>query len=148
MTESPSHYAVTATAKPATSPTTPLDEALQAWREADYHKRMAQLALDHALDNVLALIQDRVEEGVTRCDTAYFKASLTSKLNRTIDRPAALALKAEQPDLYALVFAEEPSLNLKALRALELADAARYARVAQTLIVKPGKPSLKVEEIV
>ena len=126
---------------------TPLDEALQAYREADYHKRQAQLALDHALENVLALMPDRPEEGVVRCDTRYFKGSLTSKLNRTLDKPAVQALRTEDPALYALVFEDEPSLNLKALRALELTAADRYARVAQTLIVKPGKPSLKVEVI-
>lgn len=126
---------------------TPLDEALQAYREADYHKRQAQLALDHALEKVLALIPDRPEEGAVRCDTRYFKASITSKLNRTLDQSAVAALKAEQPDLYALVFHEEPSLDLKPLRALALANDPRYARVAQTLIVKPGKPTLKVEVI-
>lgn len=127
------------------SAVTALDNALQAYREADYRQKQAAAERDAALETVLSLVPDRAEEGVTRCDTDYFKASLTGKLNRTLNPDATRALKAEDPALYALVFEESPSLNLKALRALELADAASYQRVARTLVVKPGKPSLKVE---
>lgn len=127
------------------APISALDLALQAYREAEHRKREAQADLDQALDQILQLVPDRAEEGVTRCDTEYFKASLTGKLNRTLDLDAVRALQAEDPALYALAFDDAPSLNLKGLRALQLADADRYARVARTLIIKPGKPSLKVE---
>lgn len=127
------------------APISALDLALQAYREAEHRKRAAQADLDQALDRILILVPDRAEEGVTRCDTGYFKASLTGKLNRTLDLDAVRALQAEDPALYALAFDDVPSLNLKGLRALQLADADRYVRVARTLIVKPGKPSLKVE---
>jgi hypothetical protein len=133
------------TDQPTIPTITALDEALQAYREADYRLREAQTDRDTALNTVLSLVPDRAEEGTTRCDTAYFKASITSKLNRTPDKSAVAALKADHPELYALVFNEAPSLDLKTLRALELADDPRYALVAQTLIVKPGKPVLKVE---
>lgn len=137
--------AATNTILPNTAPISALDLALQAYREAEHRKRAAQADLDQALDRILNLVPDRAEEGVTRCDTDYFKASLTGKLNRTLDPDAVRALQAEDPALYALAFDDVPSLNLKGLRALQLADADRYARVARTLIVKPGKPSLKVE---
>lgn len=137
--------AIAPTAAPTVASISALDLALQAYREAEHCKAEAQADLDAALDQILTLVPDRAEEGVTRCDTDYFKASLTGKLNRTLDKPAVQALKTEDPALYALAFDDAPSLNLKGLRALQLADADRYARVARTLIIKPGKPSLKVE---
>ena len=124
---------------------TPLDEALQAYREADYRVRQAQAERDAALESVLNQVPDRAEEGTTRCDTLFFKASITNKLNRTLDKPAIAKFKNTDRDIYALLFTEEPSLNLKALRALELANPSAYAQAERLFVIKPGKPSLKVE---
>ena len=124
---------------------TPLDEALQAYREADYRVRQAQAERDAALESVLNQVPDRAEEGTTRCDTQFFKASITNKLNRSLDKPAVAEFKNSDPDIYALLFDEEPSLNLRALRALEMANPTAYAQAERLFVLKPGKPSLKVE---
>lgn len=124
---------------------TPLDEALQAYREADYRLRQAQAERDAALESVLNHVPERAEEGTTRCDTLFFKASITSKLNRTLDKLAIAKFKNTDRDIYALLFTEEPSLNLKALRALEMANPTAYAQAERLFVTKPGKPSLKVE---
>ena len=119
---------------------TPLDEALQAYREADYRVRQAQAERDAALESVLNQVPDRAEEGTTRCDTQFFKASITNKLNRSLDKPAVAEFKNSDPDIYALLFDEEPSLNLRALRALEMANPTAYAQAERLFVLKPGKP--------
>lgn len=89
---------------------------------------------------VSAIKPEKMEGTETRA-TDGFKVSVTSKLSRTLDYDRYQAL--DLPDNLAFVDMK-PAINLKNLRMIERLDP---ALVAQCVTVKPGKPSIKIEEV-
>lgn len=81
-------------------------------------------------------------EGTETKATDGFKVSVTSKLNRALDIDAYQALNL--PDNMSFVDFK-PSINLKNLRMAERIDP---ISVAKCITTKPGKPSIKIEEVV
>jgi len=128
---------------------TELDLAAQALREAEESLKAAQATRDAAMFRVVTLLGLKEgEEGTTSLKTEYFKVSATGKLTRSLDEERLEEVQSQVPqDLFAKVIEYKPSLNLKALRAVEQANPAAYRVFAQAITVKPGKPTAKVEPL-
>lgn len=124
---------------------TELDLAAQELREAELNLKTAQERRDRAMLRVVELVGVK-DEGTTSIKTGFFKISATAKLIRSLDESKLAALQSQvPPELFEKVVEYKPSLNLKALRAVEQANPAAYRVFAQAITVKPGKPSVKVE---
>ena len=122
---------------------TELDLACQAVREHQAQEKAARAARIAAEKVVIELIGLK-EEGSQSAKTAYFKATTTGKLSRTLDEAAFMAMREQIPDNIAPV-TYHAKLDLKKLRALEQANPDAYALMAKCITTKPAKPAVKVE---
>jgi hypothetical protein len=100
-------------------------------------------AVRKELEEELATAIATQEEGTDTEKTAIYKITVTSKLNRTLDYPAYLAIENDIPEGVRCV-RMKPELDLKKLRAMEMV---RPGFSAQFITSKPSKPSVKVEVI-
>lgn len=104
----------------------------------DYHKQLRMMATDE----LAAMIATKVE-GTDKAATDMFTVTVTSKLTRTLDYPAYLAVEQKLPvGLRCVVM--KPEIDLKKLRALELANQEIPAGFVTT---KPARSSIKIEKI-
>ena len=94
-------------------------------------------------DLIVAAMHDLKDEGTVSEKTDLFKISVTTKLTRTLDYPAYIAIEADIPEGIRCVVLK-PELDLKKLRAM---DMVRPEFSAQFLTTKPAKASVKVEAI-
>ena len=81
-------------------------------------------------------------EGVDKTATERFVVTVTNKMSRTLDYPAYLAVEQTLPEGLRFVTLK-PEIDLKKLRALELANA---QIPAQFITTKPAKASVKIED--
>ena len=91
-------------------------------------------------DEISSLIATK-EEGTESVIAGFFKITVTSKLTRSLDYQAYLAIEDGLPEGIKCIDLK-PSLNMKKLRALELIDP---DFLAQFITTKPAKSSVKVE---
>ena len=107
-------------------------------------ERESELAdIRKELETELAAAIATQEEGTDTEKTSRYKITVTSKLTRTLDYPAYLAIENDIPEGVRCV-RMKPELDLKKLRAMEMV---RPGFSAQFVTTKPSKPSVKVEVI-
>jgi hypothetical protein len=100
-------------------------------------------AVRKELEDELAANIATKEEGTDTEKTAIYKITVTSKLNRTLDYPAYLAIENDIPEGVRCV-RMKPEIDLKKLRAMEMV---RPGFSAQFVTSKPAKASVKVEVV-
>lgn len=93
------------------------------------------------VENDIAAIVATKEEGTDKAEVGSFKVTVTSKLTRSLDYPAYLAIENDIPAGLRCVDLK-PTLNLKILRAMEMANPDIIPVFVTT---KPAKSSVKVE---
>ena len=93
------------------------------------------------LENKLAEIIATKYEGTDTKNVGQYKITVATKLTRTLDYPAYLAIINDIPEGVRCV-RMKPELDLKKLRAMEMV---RPGFSAQFITSKPAKPSVKVE---
>lgn len=126
---------------------TELDLAAQAYREAEANAKAANKEKDKALAKLVPLLSMK-EEGAQHTKTTFFDITGTAKLNRSLNIAKLPTVQSTVPqELYEQVIVYKPSLNLKALKAVEVANPEAYKAFAQAITIKPGKPSVKIETI-
>lgn len=107
-------------------------------------ERESELAdMRKELESELAAAIAMQDEGTDTEKTSRYKITVTSKLTRTLDYPAYLAIENDIPEGVRCV-RMKPELDLKKLRAMEMV---RPGFSAQFVTTKPAKPSVKVEVI-
>lgn len=95
------------------------------------------------IEKQLAQFVGKKEEGTDKETYGKYVVTVTSKLTRTLDYPAYLAIENDIPEGVRCV-RMKPELDLKKLRAMEMV---RPGFSAQFVTTKPAKPSVKVEVI-
>ena len=129
---------------------TPLDLAVQRYRDADEARTSAIEQRDAALFDILKLCPPEQGElnpdGVSKYHTRYFDLSVTGKLIRTLDQLKLPTVEHRmRPGAFAEAFADAGyRLNLKGLRAIEFAEPDQYAIAVEAITSKPGKPAIKI----
>jgi len=116
-----------------------LCQELQEQRDIESAAKEKRTKLE---ETVAALIATK-PEGTEKLETCFFKITVTSKLTRELDYPAYKQIEEGLPVGLRCVTLK-PSLDLKALRALELADPSLPAFFITT---KPAKATVKIEPI-
>lgn len=96
-----------------------------------------------AVEEEIATMLATKDEGTDKAETGQYRVTVTSKLTRTLDYEAYLAIEDGLPEGVRCVDLK-PSLNLKKLRALEMVDPDLPAHFITT---KAAKPSVKVEVV-
>lgn len=81
------------------------------------------------------------DEGTDKAEAGKYRVTVTSKLTRTLDYEAYLAIESGLPEGVRCVRLK-PELDIKKLRALEMVDPDLPAHFVTT---KPAKASVKVE---
>jgi len=88
------------------------------------------------------------DEGTISASGLYFKIKTVCKVNRRIDLDALDLLKQRLPrDIVGEVFKDKPTINIKALRHLELNEPEYYNEITRAVIATPAKISVSVELI-
>lgn len=108
-------------------------------------KQAEQMAKKRRIDleNKIASMVATKAEGAEKAATESFRVTVTSKLSRTLDYPAYLAIEGKLPEGVRCVDLK-PSLNIKKLRALEALDPDLPSHFVTS---KPAKATVKVEAI-
>ena len=96
-----------------------------------------------ATENEIANLVATKDEGTDKAATDKFKVTVTSKLTRTLDYPAYLAVETSIP-LHLRPVVMKPDIALKVLRQLEATNPDIPAGFITT---KPAKSQVKVEVI-
>ncbi len=91
-------------------------------------------------EKIAALIVTK-DEGTDKAEAGIYKVTVTSKLTRTLDYEAYLAIESGLPEGVRCVDLK-PALNLKKLRELEMVDPALPPHFIST---KPAKASVKID---
>lgn len=116
-----------------------LARELTTWKAAENEAIKERTRIELAL---AALISKKLE-GTDSVEVGFYKITVSNKLNRTLDFTAYQAVETSIPfGLRCVDF--KPTLNLKKMRALEMADPNIVPRF---VTVKPAKVAVKVEEI-
>ena len=111
-----------------------------AAKHAETEAKAQRLKYEEEISSIIAT----KAEGAEKEEAGFFKITVTSKLTRSLDYPAYLAVEDGLPEGIKCVDLK-PSLNLKKLRALEMVDPSLSAHFITT---KPAKCSVKVEATV
>jgi hypothetical protein len=95
------------------------------------------------LENDIATAIATKDEGTDTVKAGQYKITVTSKLTRTLDYPAYMAIENDIPEGIRCVNLK-PELDMKKLRAMEMV---RPGFSAQFVTSKPAKAAVKIEEI-
>ena len=120
-----------------------VDHLLQTRLELVSQKRQATTRLEE-LDKKLIAIIGFEQEGSRTYDTGAFKVTTQGKLNRSVDEVKYAAIEQQIPEHLRPVRTKQV-VDLKLLRALEMAQPELYRYVCGALITKPAKTSIKVQ---
>ena len=120
-----------------------VDHLLQTRLELVSQKRQATTQLEE-LDKKLIAIIGFEQEGSRTYDAGAFKVTTQGKLNRTVDEVKWAAIEQQIPEHLRPVRTKQV-VDLKILRALEMAQPELYRWVCETLVTKPAKTSIKVQ---
>ena len=101
-----------------------VDDLLQARLQLVAQKQGVTASITE-IDKKLIAIIGFEQEGSRSMDATHFKVTTQGKLNRTVDKQV---------------------VDVKILRALEMAQPELYRYVCGALITKPAKTSIKVQE--
>jgi hypothetical protein len=121
-----------------------LDQLAQDWlaakkAEADAHARRVEIEAD------LLLHSQPASEGTDRVETEATKLAVTYGMRRKVDSDALSDAWGAVPELVRKCFKWSADVDLKTLRALQLANADLYAQAAKFITATPAKPAVKVE---
>tara|TARA_R110002110_G_scaffold73459_1_gene194906 strand:+ start:624 stop:1040 length:417 start_codon:yes stop_codon:yes gene_type:complete len=120
-----------------------VDHLLQTRLELVSQKRQATTQLEE-LDKKLIAIIGFEQEGSRTYDAGAFKVTTQGKLNRTVDEVKWAAIEQQIPEHLRPVRTKQV-VDLKILRALEMAQPELYRWVCEALVTKPAKTSIKVQ---
>jgi len=116
-----------------------LCDELQRQKGIETAAKESRVKIEAALAGLIAT----KEEGTDTLETDAYKVTVTNKLTRDLDYPAYQSIEEGLPvGLRCVVM--KPALDIKKLRALELADPSLPALFIST---KPAKASVKIEPI-
>ena len=88
------------------------------------------------------------DEGTTSQSGTYFKIKTVGKVTRRIDFDALDLLKQKMPEaILSQVFSYKPTIDVKALRHVELNEPDYYNEISRAVIAKPAKIAVVVELI-
>ena len=122
------------------------EQELQEYAKEILQLRNQEIALKErrgALEMQLAGLVATKDEGTDNAEAGPYRITVTSKLNRALDYEAYRAVEAEIPEGLRCVKLK-PEIDLKALRAMDMARPGFSARFVTT---KPAKASVKIEEM-
>lgn len=114
----------------------------------------AKIAAKHAQEEVLkaeeAIIRavGAKDEGsfTVRCD--HYKVTTTQPVRRTLNESTIRAIRREIPeDIFEAMFDYKPSLNVRLFKECQELRPEVYNLVAKAVTSKPGKISVKVEDL-
>jgi hypothetical protein len=93
----------------------------------------------------LLLHSQPIAEGTDRVETEATKLAVNYKVTRKIDSVSLGDCWGALPDLVRSCFKWSADVDLKTLRALQLANPGAYAQAARFITAAPAKPAVKVE---
>jgi hypothetical protein len=93
----------------------------------------------------LLLHSQAITEGTDRVETAGTKLAVTYKVTRKVDSAALSDSWGAMSDLVRGCFKWSADIDLKTLRALQLANPGAFAQAARFITTTPAKPAVKVE---
>lgn len=132
-------------AKIKVAPPVTLSQLAQAWLEA---KAAENNAREHriAIEEHLAARIDGPDEGTAHGIEDGFDVSVTRSYTRSIDIEEYEAVKHKLPEsLNPILF--KPTIDMKRLRAVEIANPAIFSICQKFITIKPAKVSVKVTEV-
>jgi len=122
--------------------------------QAAFQLQEAKQRLELVRQDVLSAEQKLInlagvkEEGTTSATGLYFKIKTVCKVNRRIDIDQLDLLKQHLPQaIIGEVFKDKPTIDIKALRHLELNEPDYYNEISRAVIAKPAKIAVLVELI-
>ena len=121
-----------------------VDDLLQARLQLVAQKQGVTASITE-IDKKLIAIIGFEQEGSRSMDATHFKVTTQGKLNRTVDEVKWAAIKQQIPEHLRPVRTKQV-VDVKILRALEMAQPELYRYVCGALITKPAKTSIKVQE--
>lgn len=88
------------------------------------------------------------DEGSFSIDCDGYKVTTTQPVRRVVDTELAKDLQGElPPDIYASLFDWKPSLSVRVYKDLEKYQPDWFAKISRAVTSKPGKVSVKVEDL-
>lgn len=97
------------------------------------------------IDQKLIAIIGFEQEGSRTMDATHFKVTTHGKLNRKVDEVKWAAIEQQIPEHLRPIKTKQV-VDLKILRALEMAQPELYRYVCGALITKPATTSIKIQE--
>jgi phage baseplate assembly protein W len=124
-----------------------LDDLLYQWALTKKAERDAAKARVDVEEQILALVGSKPEGSETH-ETEYYRITVTGNVRRSVDAAALAAVQSEIPQaIFDRVFKYEPKLDLREMRYVQNNEPGIYSTIAQAITAKPGKPTIKVEEV-
>ena len=118
-----------------------LDEAKARELEAVAVRRAVEADIIACLDNLPS-------EGSASVEAGHYKLTVTQAIRRKVDADLLAEIAPSIPEaIGARLIRWKPDLVLRELRYLEANEPAIYATVARAIEAKPGKPSIKLENV-
>ena len=124
---------------------TDIDQAAFQLQEAKNRMELVRQDVLNAEQTIIALAGVK-DEGTTTQSGKYFKIKTVGKVTRRIDFDALDLLKQKMPEaILSKVFAYKPTIDVKALRQIELNEPEYYNEISRAVIAKPAKVAVTVE---
>ena len=124
---------------------TDIDQAAFQLQEAKNRMELVRQDVLNAEQTIIALAGVK-DEGTTTQSGKYFKIKTVGKVTRRIDFDALDLLKQKMPEaILSKVFAYKPTIDVKALRHIELNEPEYYNEISRAVIAKPAKVAVLVE---
>ncbi len=118
--------------------------ALMRAKQAEDRARASRIEIENVLLENLDL---KKSEGSEKFQFGDLEITVTSKITRTLDKAAFLALPDERQQAMARLIDWKPSLVLKEFRKVE-SDTLGMELAGACMTEKPAKASISVEEII
>ena len=126
---------------------TEIDQAAFTLQEAKNRMELVKQEVLNAELHIIDLAGFK-DEGTTRESGKYFKIKTVGKVTRRIDFDALDLLKQKMPEaILSKVFSYKPTIDVKALRHIELNEPEYYNEISRAVIAKPAKIAVLVELI-
>jgi len=124
---------------------TEIDQAAFTLQEAKNRMELVKQEVLNAELHIIDLAGFK-DEGTTRESGKYFKIKTVGKVTRRIDFDALDLLKQKMPEaILSKVFSYKPTIDVKALRHIELNEPEYYNEISRAVIATPAKVAVTVE---
>ena len=121
-----------------------VDDLLQARLQLVAQKQGVTASITDIDQKLIAIIGFE-QEGSRTMDATHFKVTTQGKLNRKVDEVKWAAIEQQIPEHLRPIKTKQ-IVDLKILRALEMAQPELYRYVCGALITKPATTSIKIQE--